>query len=262
MIFLPGLTSTKKERIPAFLDDLRRSDVRRIALFPTMLVKNERLALYRQLESIAGLRVPHVHLRADCGEDEIEYLMERLGTELFNIHPRASCHPFGPLPPRFAHRIFVENVEVPIEDAELEGFDGVKPGGICPDFSHLENARLHGKSIYVETVLSQLQRYPIGCCHVSAIRQGVPNDWSGEWDHHEFAVMEDLAYLGAYLRYLPETWASMELENSLGQQLEAIAWLEELQRISPASTLATVRASSAQRADSVKGFDRNPSMPA
>jgi len=238
MIILPGLTSTKKERIPAFLDDLRRSDVRLVALFPTMLGKVERLALYRELETIPGLKVPHVHLRSDCGVDEIEYLMTRLGAEVFNVHPRASTHPFGPLPALHAHRIFIENVEVPAEDAEFEGLDGLKPGGMCPDFSHLENARVHGKSSYVNTVMSQLQRVPMGCCHVSAIRTGVPNQWSGEWDHHEFATLDDLTYLEGYLEYLPETWVSLELENCLEQQLLAADWLENLQKRSPPSTSA------------------------
>ena len=230
MTILPGLTSTKKERIPAFLEDLRRSDVRRIALFPTMLSRDERWPLYRELETIPGLRIPHVHLRSDCGVDEIEYLAETLGAEVFNIHPHASTHPFGPLPPRFASKIFVENVDMPAEDKELEGDGGTVPGGICPDFSHLENNRLWGRSSYVDTVMNQLRSFRIGCCHVSAVRAGVPNGWSGEWDHHEYASLDDLRYLSRYRDHLPDAWVSLELENGLEQQLVAQAMLEGLLR--------------------------------
>jgi len=226
MMILPGLTSTKKERMPAFVDDIRRSGVRRIALFPTCLDAAERSELYGELEAIPGLRVPHVHLRADCGAGEMERLAGRLGTEAFNIHPRASGHPFGPLPARFASSIFIENVDIPAEDAELEGDPA--PGGVCPDFSHLENARLHGMTGYVETVTAQLGRFRIGCCHLSAVRIGVPNHWAGMWDHHEYDTLDDLAYLAAYRGYLPDSWASLELENPLAEQLEAKAYLEGL----------------------------------
>lgn len=228
MFILPGLTSTKKERIPAFVAALRRSSERRIALFPTCLSKVERTELYRELESLPGLRIPHVHLRSDCDLAEMSYLAQSFGTEAFNIHPRKSSHPFGRELGRFASRIFVENVDIAIEDAELELPAGSAPGGLCPDFSHLENARLLGRASYVEATLRQLTRFPIGCCHLSAIRLGFPNAWSGEWDHHEFASLSDFDYLADYRRFLPGSWASLELENSLSEQLEARAYIEAL----------------------------------
>jgi hypothetical protein len=230
MVILPGLTSTKKNRIPAFVSDLRASSVRTIALFPTCLSKNERAELYTELASIPGLRIPHIHLRADCGPDEIAHLVEIFGTEAFNIHPRASTHPFESGFGGFAGRVFVENVDVPIDDAELEdgvlGHDAL--GGICPDFSHLENARLHGRASYVAATRRQLVRFRVGCCHMSAIRVGVSNDWAGEWDHHAYARLSDFDYLKAYCSCMPAGWASLELENSLAEQLEAKAYIEAL----------------------------------
>ena len=122
----------------------------------------------------------------------------------------------------------MENVDIPIQDAELDGSVGPSPGGICPDFSHLENARLQGRGAYVEATLRQLTRFPIGCCHLSAIRLGVPNAWAGEWDHHEFAALSDFDYLAAYRRFMPALWGSMELENSFEEQLEARSHIAEL----------------------------------
>jgi hypothetical protein len=231
MIILPGLTSTKKERIPDFIRELGQSEIRLVALFPTCLTSDERWSLYRELETIPGLGIPHVHLRADCGVDELEYLSGRFGTVAFNIHPRASSHPFGPLPAAYASRIFIENVEKPPEDEELEAGNGLAPGGLCPDFSHLENARLHGLTGYVETLERQLERFAVGCCHMSAIRVGVPNHWAGMWDHHEYAVLDDLSYLAGYRGRLPREWASLELENSFGEQLAAKEYLEDLFRL-------------------------------
>jgi hypothetical protein len=230
MVILPGLTSTRKEGIPAFLKALSRSRERHIALFPTCLGAAERKALYLELEAIKSLRIPHVHLRADCDPSEIAYLARTFGTEAFNIHPRASSHPFASPIGEFAQRVFVENVDVPVEDAELEGEVGPGLGGICPDFSHLENARLFGRDAYVRKTLEQLRRFPVGCCHLSAIRVGVPNSWGQEWDHHAYAKLSDFDFLASYRAYLPASWASLELENSFEEQLEARAYITGLLR--------------------------------
>lgn len=223
MTVIPGLTSTRKELIPAFLEDLLRLGVSRIALFPTCLDGAERTTLYRELERIEGLRIPHVHLRADCAEEEAEYLAVRFGTEAFNIHPRSSTHPYGEASGALSQKLFVENVDVPPESAELAVL-----GGLCPDFSHLQNARLQGRDGYVRAVEAALDRFPVGCCHLSAIRVGDPNVWSGEWDHHNFKTLSDFDYLVMYRERLNCRWGSLELENSLGEQLNAARYLERL----------------------------------
>lgn len=223
MHIIPGLTSTKKERIPAFLEDLAREGIRELALFPTCLDKTERTSLYRELELLPGLRIPHVHVRSDFDEGELEYLCERFGTEAFNIHPGSSTHPFGTIPPRYARMFFVENVEQYPEEIELETL-----GGLCPDFSHWANALAFGRPGYDVAMRRLAGRYPIGCCHLSALRPGVPNPWHGEWDHHEFASLADLDYLKAYRDFMPLGWGSLELENPLSQQLQASRHLETL----------------------------------
>ncbi len=219
---LAGLTSTEKERIPDFLRALEKSGVRQIALFPTVLEKLEREELYRELEGIPDLRIPHVHLRTDCDEAEMVYLVRTFATEAFNIHPRKSVHAFGPVPNSFAEGVFVENTQDPPEDAELGAV-----GGICIDYSHLESARRLGWNDYVAAVEAQLRRFPIGCCHIAAIREGDPNAWNGGPDHHNFKQLSDFDYLAGYTWALPPRWLSLELENPLEEQLEAIAYLRE-----------------------------------
>ena len=225
MTILPGLTSTEPDRMPAFVADLRASDVREIALFPTAIDRNEREALYRELGTIAGLRIPHVHLRTDCDEEEIGFLVRRFGTELVNIHPEKSTHPFGEVAHRFREMTYVENVQIPPDDRELESL-----GGICPDYSHLESARRMGNDPYVETVERQLRSYRIGCCHISAIRDGEPNPWNGGPDHHNFRQLSDFDYMTRYADVLPERWLSLELENSLAEQLGAVEYVGRLLR--------------------------------
>ena len=220
---LPGLTSTQKDRIPAFLSDLRAADVRQIALFPTVLTQAERQELYRELADIPRLWIPHVHLRTDCDEAEMRFLERQFGTELFNIHPRKSIHAFGPLPESRAERIFVENTQDAPEDSEL-----ALCGGVCIDYSHLESARRLGWSDYVTTVEGQLRRFPIGCCHIAAIREGEPNSWNGGPDHHKFRQLSDFDYLSKYSWALPARWLSLELENTLPEQLEAADYARRL----------------------------------
>jgi hypothetical protein len=226
MRIIPGLTTTKPERIPAFIADMRRLGIGTIALFPTCLNATARRQLYTDLETIAGLKIPHVHVRADCDESELDYLSKRFGTEVFNIHPAASSHPYATIPQRYRSRFFVENVEQTPDVTELIGL-----GGICPDYSHWANARIFGREVYDGTMCLLAAQYTIGCCHLSALRPGDPNPWHGEWDHHEFNTLRDFDYLADYAAFMPDDWASLELENSLEEQLIAGAYLKTVLQV-------------------------------
>lgn len=216
MQILPGLTSTRRERIPDFVADLRASHVRSIALFPTAIERTAREELYRELEAIGGLAIPHVHLRTDMHDDEIAYLTSRFSTEVFNIHPRASAHPYGSVPSRYASRIYVENSEVPPDHEDLRA-----AAGLCPDYSHIESAKLRSDTDYVDRVLRAANEHPIGCCHISAIRPGEANAYNGGSDHHNFRRLAEFDYVARYADILPTRWISLELENPLAEQIEA-----------------------------------------
>ena len=222
MKLLPSLTSTRRDRIEPFLEDLRGGTVRTIALFPTTLKPDERRALYEKLEKIEGLRIPHVHLRSDCGDAEIGYLVHRFGTEVFNVHPEASHTAFVPDSARWLKKIWLENADDLPQAEQLEAY-----GGVCPDFSHWEAARRARDRSY-DGFEDLVRRFPAGCCHVSAIREGDPNPWNGRTDHHHFTNLSDFDYLGRYREFFPPDWASLEVENSLAEQLEAIGHIADL----------------------------------
>lgn len=222
MTILPGLTSTRKETIAPFIEDLGRRKITALALFPTCLNPVERQNLYDDLEKIPGLTVPHVHIRSDFDEGELEFLADRFSTEVFNAHPAASAYPLRGFPDRFRNRLFLENVESIPGVQELEDC-----GGLCLDYSHWQSARLLNWPGYgnLETLV---QRFPIGCCHLSAVRPGEWNWCRTGWDHHFFRQLADLDYLAGYKAHLPRRWLSLELENSLADQLEARTYLEHL----------------------------------
>jgi len=226
MTLLPSLTSTRRDRIGPFLEALRQSEVKTIALFPTTLKPQERRSLYEKLEQVPGLKVAHVHLRSDCDDAEIGYLIHRFGTEVFNVHPAASNTAYVPESSRWVKAISLENADVLPEAAQLELY-----AGVCPDFSHWEAGRRARDSAY-DGFEALVRRFPPVCCHVSAIREGDPNPWNGRTDHHHFTSLSDFDYLDAYREFLPPDWVSLELENPLEEQLEAIGSLQK--RLTPA----------------------------
>lgn len=221
MTILPGLTTTDRAGIPGFLAELRAGTAREIALFPTCLPPEERRELYAELERIPDLRIPHVHLRSEMGLAEIAYLSGRFGAEAFNVHSSRSSHPYVAEPGPFRDRIFVENSEVAPDEAELEGW-----GGLCVDFSHWKAALVEGLGGY-EDFAGLARRTKVGCCHVSAVRPGIRSPWGG-YDHHRYERVEELDYLVEFKEYLPGRWASLELENPLGEQLAAAERLAAL----------------------------------
>ena len=222
MTLLPSLTSTKKDRISAFLEDLGRTGVRTIALFPTTLTTSERKNLYSDLERIEGLKLAHVHLRSDCNDAEIGYLIHRFGTEVFNVHPAASNTAYFPESSRWLKWISLENSDVLPQADQLRDY-----AGVCPDFSHWEAARRAKDPLY-SGFDDLVRQFPPRCCHISAIREGDPNPWNGRTDHHHFIGLSDFDYLVAYREFLPPDWASLELENPLEEQLAAISRLSDL----------------------------------
>jgi len=200
--------------------------IEEVALFPTCLLPQQRKELYAALENSPIKQIPHVHLRSDMEEWELEFFVKKYNTQVFNIHPRHSTYPFLNFFPKYHAITFLENVLVIPEEAELKEF-----AGLCVDFSHWEgNVRL-GNSEYNKKMLEMMQKFPIGCCHVSAVRQKADRD--AEFpkrfthDQHFMEELGDLDYIKKYINYLPK-YISIELENSIDEQVKAKKYLEKI----------------------------------
>ncbi|MDD5464166.1 MAG: hypothetical protein PHP62_03380 [Candidatus Moranbacteria bacterium] len=225
---LLGLTTTPKSDWRGKVEEMKKFGIKKIALFPTFLKIDDRKELYKLLEDIDGLEIPHVHLRDDFKKEEMDLLCKKFKTRVFNIH---SQH-FLPLMydlSQYYPVIFVENSgsEIPA-DYELNKF-----GGVCIDFSHLENARLTGNDVF-EVFIEKINQYKIGCCHVSAIKKeshpdnfDIGNPGRAAFDEHLFCKLLEFDYIGQYLQYLPY-YISLELENSFEEQLKAKQYLEKI----------------------------------
>ena len=203
----------------------------------TFLEIEQRKELYSLLEQIEDLEIPHVHLREeDMDQTEIKFIVDNFKTQVFNVHPKNQKHPHSQICGKYASQIFVENlIMVPTKD-ELK-----KYAGLCIDFSHWENnVRLNNNdwndfSIkYNDAMLDRITKYPIGCCHVSAVKDQprTDTDFPGgkQYDTHELNELNEIDYIGQYRQYLPE-YISIELENSFERQLEVKKYLEEILNI-------------------------------
>jgi len=121
----------------------------------------------------------------------------------------------------FKDKIFIENTLTSISE-DIDDW-----AGLCFDVSHHESRRLDGSLLFDE-VTQLLKTKTIGCCHLNVIREE-PFIYKGAncYDYHYFFNLKEFDYCVKYKKHLPEIIA-LELENSLGEQLEAKKYLEKL----------------------------------
>jgi hypothetical protein len=223
---LPCLTTTPAANWRSLLSEIALQELTEIALFLTCVTVDERRDLYDLLAGTAVHRIPHVHLRDDAEAWELDYLADRYGTYLFNLHPSPAGLALLEQLPHYADRLYLENVK-----ALDEGFyEGVRRcGGLCLDFSHWVDFGLIQRLPQYDAFPQVLAEVPIGCCHVSAI---VAEGWTDDrgkrhYNRHYFERLEELDYLFEQRAYLPPI-VSLELENSIAEQLQAVAYLQRL----------------------------------
>ena len=219
---LLGLTTTSGSDWRAKIREIDRLRIGQIALFPTCLESGEREELYRRLQETKLESIPHVHLRGeDMTPEELDFLVNRYRARVFNIHSLEQFQVNFDYS-RFADRIYIENTGVIPSDLDLERF-----AGLCIDFAHWESGLLTKNRKYRD-FRSLVERSPVGCCHVSAISGTLIEYGEGpSYDEHMLRDFSDLEYIRKYGRYFPDI-VSIELENSLAEQLDVKRYLETL----------------------------------
>jgi len=210
------------------LAEINENQIEEIALFPTVLDVTARKELYKALDESCVKSIPHVHLRHDMELGELEYFVEKYGTEAFNIHPTASLALVNDLS-KYSSMIYVENAGKVLEETDLQGF-----AGICLDFSHWDDYFMKQGQGYDESkdkIARLAKNFKIGCGHVSAMKTtihpdvGIPGRM--HYDEHVFENLSEFDYMKRYKQYMPE-YISIELENSIKDQLRAKEYLEKI----------------------------------
>jgi|WetSurMetagenome_2_1015567.scaffolds.fasta_scaffold104955_3 hypothetical protein len=224
---LLGLTTTPGSDWREKAKEVDRLNLEEIALFPTFLEINERKELYKLLENTRLKKIPHVHLRDDMEEWELDLFDKKYETEVYNIHP---CQEDLNFLKKITNKkkCFVENCEI-IDELFFEIANAC--GGICLDISHWEDECL--KKGY-DKFPDRINDFKIGCSHISAISSSV-----GEYEHyrtkeifnyyssHRLDKLSELDYVKKYVKYLPK-YVSIELENSFQEQLKIKEYLEKI----------------------------------
>lgn len=197
------------------IKEINKLGLQEVALFLTCLKEKERKELYQCLKKSTVKSIPFIHLRSDMKLHELDYFVGNYATKVFNIHTRTE-YPLVYDYSKYKDIIYIENTHYIFETKELEDY-----GGICLDFSHMENDRLLNKERF-ERNIEIMEKYPIGCNHISSIQKQTHID-NGEnrYDSHYLNKLSDLDYLKNYpLRYFSR-FIAIELENSIEEQLLA-----------------------------------------
>jgi hypothetical protein len=217
---LLGLTTTPGSDWQAKVEEMKKLGIKRIALFPTFFKLGKRKELYGLLATIEGLEIPHVHLRDDMEDWELELFEKKYKTQVYNIH---ISHVDVPLYQKYMSKIYVENHHclLPLEVIK-------HCAGICLDTSHLEPSRIRRRPEYTQ-IMGTLEKYPIGCCHISAFNNNFfnPKNYYVGFDRHYMKKLKWLDYVEKYTQFLPH-YVSLELENSFEEQLQAKKYLENI----------------------------------
>jgi hypothetical protein len=230
LLGLTTITAGAWRKKVAEIDEL---GLKEIALFPTcLLTLAHRQELYSLLEKTKLEKIPHVHITANMEFPELDYLVKRFNTEVFNVHSELSSHPYTIDPYEYYKNIYVENMETeaPTEN-DLKRF-----AGLCVDFSHWESGTLsYGRDNPANLrMLALVKKYKIGVNHVSAVKtkplsreEMLINQRQYHYDSHQLDNLSELDYMKKYKNYLADI-ISIELENPLKQQLEAKKYLEQI----------------------------------
>lgn len=217
---LLGLTTTPRSDWREKIKEIVKFNISEIALFPTFLKAKERKEFYNLLEKTPVKKIPHVHLRDDMEEWEIEMLCEKYQSEVFNIHEE---HSDVPVFQKYRNKIYIENAYRFIDENNLK-----KYAGICLDVTHLEKILSINKSIYNQ-IMDLVVKYPIGCCHISSKVNFLHSFFRTIklCGSHYMINLKEIDYVKKYLPYFPK-YASIELENPIAIQLKVKNKIEKM----------------------------------
>jgi hypothetical protein len=231
---LLGLTTNPDFDWKNKIKEIGKYNIQELALFPTYLNINERKSLYNLLKKTSLKEIPHVHLRSDMEEWELDFLIKRFKTRVFNIHSaKNQLQDFSILLkkiPKYHGIIYLENGY----DID-EIFDNFlsQVGGLCVDFSHLHSFIYLQKIPGYKRLFRLMKQNKVGCCHISAVtsKKIRLRSESGKEietnDSHYLQNLKELDYIKEYIDSIPY-YVSIELENDFETQLKVKKYLEKL----------------------------------
>jgi hypothetical protein len=214
---LPSITTTSGSDWKAQLKEVKKLRLKEIAIFLTCLKEKERKFFYSFIKKTGIKSIPFCHLRSDMKIKELDYLIKNFHTKAFSLHSLIEF-PLLYNYSKYKSMIYIENVFSPLNEKEIKSF-----GGISLDISHLENDRVLHKEKFKKD-LKVLEKYPIGCNHISAVKkvlslEGKGKEKSLRYTSHRLESFSDVDYLKKYPKNYFSNIIAIELENNIKEQL-------------------------------------------
>jgi hypothetical protein len=228
---LLGLTTTPGSDWRGKAKECKKFNIQEIALFVTSIDIKERKELYELLENSPVKSIPHVHLRTDMKKEELDYLVKKFKTKVFNIHSVQDVHKFSEYLGEHTSNVYVENS--PSHVPYTKEFE--KYGGVCIDFSHWEDSIMRGRKEIDLKMKKAIKKFKVGCSHISAVGSEIhkmrdakfPEIIYEDYSKHTFSNLSEFDYIKKFIKYLPAL-VSLELENSFSEQVEVKKYLENI----------------------------------
>jgi len=216
MRILPTITCITPGGWKDKIKEVKTLKLEEICLFLTLLDRKEREKLYSLLAKTSVKRVPFVHLRSDMAPEELNFVIEKYATKVFNTHS-AREYPFLYSLDKYRGLIYIENTKGCLDENEVKQF-----AGVCVDFSHLESNRIFHSDIY-EKDKKIIEKYSIGCNHISPIKKYPLLEKDKDYGSrpHFFKKLSEFDYLKKYPKEYFSDFMALELENSIQEQLKA-----------------------------------------
>jgi len=213
---LPTITTITNNLWRKKIEEVKKLKLKEVFLFLTALDKKERKELYKLLKQTKVKKIPFVHIRSDMKLSELDYLVEKYKTEVFNLHT-GKQYPLLYNYSKYRNIISIENkTAFRLKEEEIENY-----AGICLDFTHLENVRLTNKKAY-QNDIKVLEKYPIKCNHISVIKKhSYLEKGQVKYASHYLKDLSELDYLKKYPANYFSDFIAIELENSIEEQLKA-----------------------------------------
>ncbi|MBU3942516.1 hypothetical protein KKA24_00870, partial [Patescibacteria group bacterium] len=191
---LLGVTTTSGSNWRGKIKEIKKLGLKEVAFFVTCLNKEERQEFYDLAEE-TGVKAPFVHIKSDMDVSELDYLVDKFKTKVFNIHTERE-YPLKYNLSKYKKKIYIENIYFDLLEEEVKEF-----GGICLDMSHLEEDSISRKNKFKQNI-EIIERNFIGCNHISAITKEPRFDEEAGFSRHDRHFFKDLSELD-YLKKYP-----------------------------------------------------------
>lgn len=198
------------------LAEVKKLKLKEISLFLTFADQQERARIYSALEKTDVKLIPHVHIRHDFLEEELDYLVQRYRTKAFTIH----YSQYNSIKKsRHLKKFFIETNRGPATIKSLKPFE--KIGGVCVDLSHLTRFKFLFKKDY-QISLKAVEKFKVGCNHISAF------DQKKRQTPHYISRLADLDYLKDLDKKFFSRYICFEIGNPIREQLKFKEYVADL----------------------------------